>query len=157
MSQADEPSSTHRPVFAGGAAVALADSVSVTLPTIYAHAEIYAYEGPEADLSIVLERQRIRAIRATIEAELERMIDLLDAIDGDPDLEPEEDADTGDLEPSLGWSVTGAHGRFDGSTFYLDVEDGHDGREPDEDFEDTDDNGIAEQAAGVTPSAWGAK
>ena len=36
--------------------------------------------------------------RRTIEAEIERLIALLDGIDGEPDLE-----ENGDCEPSLGW------------------------------------------------------
>lgn len=39
------------------------------------------------------------ALRARIEATIERLVALLDAIDGDPDLEL-----MGDDEPSLGWT-----------------------------------------------------
>ena len=112
--------------------------------------QFYARSGPIVPPVIDPERQRLHALRAQIEAELERMIDLLDAIDGDPDLEPslgsvapghvdEAEPDT-DLEPSLCWTSTYAHGSDQ------DLEEEHDGREPDEDFEDnTDDNGIADQ------------
>ena len=69
--------------------------------------------------------------RADIEAEIERLIALLDHLDGDPDLEPwlaergysngddreggdpldegedlrEDDEDNGDVEPSMGWAT----------------------------------------------------
>lgn len=42
--------------------------------------------------------------RSSIEAEIERLIGLLDTLDGDPDLE-----EAGDLEPSLGWPALGPH------------------------------------------------
>lgn len=59
---------------------------------------------------------RLRSIpnaRAELEAAIEAAIALLDAIDGDPDLEPEEDAEHDGLEPDadLGdpsWPETGA-------------------------------------------------
>jgi hypothetical protein len=43
------------------------------------------------------ELQRLRGIRKDLEASLERMLSVLDAMDGDPDLE-----DNGDGEPSIG-------------------------------------------------------
>ncbi|KKB12386.1 hypothetical protein VE25_07490 [Devosia geojensis] len=43
-----------------------------------------------------------RPDRRSIEAEIERLIGLLDKFDGDPDLE-----EAGDLEPSLGWPALG--------------------------------------------------
>ena len=55
-------------------------------------------------------------------------LDLLDVVAGDPDLEP-----AGDEEPSLGWSATGATGTLDASPFLADLEEEHDGREPDAD------------------------
>lgn len=110
--------------------------------------QFYARSGQISPPVIDPERQRLHALRAQIEAELERMIDLLDAIDGDPDLEPtmgfvahgfvDEAEPDADFEPSLGWTSTYAHGSDQ------DLEDEHDGREPDEDFEDADDNGIAD-------------
>lgn len=58
----------------------------------------------------------IAALRQQIEADIERLIDLLDALDGDPDLEPsvgvipllgadtcDLEEDGCDLEESLGW------------------------------------------------------
>jgi len=112
--------------------------------------QFYARSGPIASPAIDPERTRLRALRAEIERELERMIDLLDAIDGDPDFEPsfgsvapghvDEAEPDADLEPSLGWTSTYAHGSDQ------DLEEEHDGREPDEDFEgNTDDNGIGDR------------
>ncbi|WP_152044510.1 hypothetical protein [Aureimonas psammosilenae] len=46
--------------------------------------------------------------RVLIEDEIERLISLLDVIDGDPDAE-----DDGAIEPSLGWTLTMAHGTTD--------------------------------------------
>ncbi|WP_152049034.1 hypothetical protein [Aureimonas psammosilenae] len=46
--------------------------------------------------------------RVLIEDEIERLISLLDVIDGDPDAE-----DDGAAEPSLGWTLTMAHGTTD--------------------------------------------
>jgi len=66
-------------------------------------------------------------MRQRLEAAVERLLAILDALDGDPD-----------LEPSLGWTKTHAYGSD------LDLEDEHDGVEPDEDFEDADDDGIAD-------------
>jgi hypothetical protein len=69
-------------------------------------------------------------LRPAVEGAAEALISFLDHLDGDPDLEPEED-------------------------------DEHDGREPDEDVEDADDNGIAdagglaEQWSGVHPVTTG--
>jgi hypothetical protein len=60
-------------------------------------------------------------LRPAVEEAAEALVSFLDYIDGDPDLEPEED-------------------------------DEHNGREPDEDFEDTDDNGIAD--AGGLAEQW---
>lgn len=71
------------------------------------------------------------------------MIDLLDQIDGDPDLEPDLVEDGADDEPSLGWSAgfspefqsqegRGFHMSADGGQ---DLEDEHDGAEPGEDAE----------------------
>jgi hypothetical protein len=73
------------------------------------------------DLGIAGERARLWALRAAVEATLEEMIDLLDRIDGDPDLEadsfaldgttvdarlvgldPDLEGDDADLEPLLG-------------------------------------------------------
>lgn len=60
--------------------------------------------------------------RQRLETEIERLISLLDAIDGDADLEPSLagfDRDTGDLEsdtadnePSLGWVTLWQSGRI---------------------------------------------
>ncbi|WP_162559214.1 hypothetical protein [Microvirga sp. 17 mud 1-3] len=60
-------------------------------------------------------------LRPAAEEVVEALISFLDYVDGDPDLEPEED-------------------------------DEHDGREPDEDFEDAGDNGIAD--AGELAEQW---
>lgn len=50
------------------------------------------------------------AIRSIVAKEIERLIGILDAIDGDPDLEP-----GGDDEPSLGWLSNGGHSWRDGN------------------------------------------
>ncbi|MBB3020654.1 hypothetical protein FHR70_003740 [Microvirga lupini] len=109
-----------------------------------------AQTGPIVSLGLELERANLRALRTSIENELERLFSILDAIDGDPDLEPsfgtvmpgyvDEAESDADLEPSLGWTGTYAHGTDQ------DLEEEHDGREPDEDFEgNTDDNGIGDR------------
>ena len=70
--------------------------------------------------------------RRTIEAEIERLISLLDGIDGEPDLE-----ENGDLEPSLGWPEGGPSRLRSGlSVDDLEIEDEHD-----EDGGDTEPNG----------------
>lgn len=95
--------------------------------------------------------------RRMVEERITALIDLLDRLDGDPDLEPDlgsgddregEDPDLedgADSEPSLGWQAT--HGYVGDQTdqsspgFYAnadagrDLEDEHDGREPDDDSE----------------------
>jgi len=91
-------------------------------------------------------------LRPAVEGAAEALISFLDYLDGDPDFEPEEDDDRSDFEPSLGWSTTGAITWQDGSLSSHDLEDEHDGREPDEDFEDADDNGIAD--AGGLAEQW---
>jgi hypothetical protein len=80
------------------------------------------------------------AFRASIEAEIEWLIALLDAVDGDPDLEPHSDDEPGgDEEPSLGWTRTLNQARADRRGLGVtpaewlcgcDVEAEHDGREP---------------------------
>ena len=58
-------------------------------------------------------------------------LDLLDIVEGDLEAEPDDaPEDGGDAEPSLGWSGTGATGTHDASAFLLDLEEEHDGREP---------------------------
>ena len=47
-------------------------------------------------------------LRQNIEATIERLLVLLDTLDGDPDLEPDADG-----EPSLGWTATMAFGSLD--------------------------------------------
>ncbi|GGE24979.1 hypothetical protein GCM10011390_50490 [Aureimonas endophytica] len=52
---------------------------------------------------------RIRAsMRRALADEIERLLRIIDALDGDPDLEPDADG-----EPSLGWSHTMAIGTAD--------------------------------------------
>jgi hypothetical protein len=91
-------------------------------------------------------------LRPAVEGAAEALISFLDYLDGDPDLEPEEDNDRSDFEPGLGWSVSGAITWQDGSISLIDLEEEHDGREQDEDFEPTDDNGIAD--AGGLAEQW---
>lgn len=90
-----------------------------------------------------VEYERLLILREEIEGMLERMIGLLDVIDGDPDLEPtmgdvaeghvDEAEPDPDQEPSLGWTVGGEVGPLDSCWIMHDLEDEHDGREPDED------------------------
>lgn len=91
--------------------------------------------------------------RAAIETEIERLVDLLDVADGDPDLEDDGDMepslggaeisgevdlelDEADNEPSLGWGLF--HEMQSQAliateiVFDADLEDEHDGREPDD-------------------------
>jgi hypothetical protein len=44
------------------------------------------------------------AVRAAIEAEIERLICLLDCVDGDPDFEPEPLEEQYDVEADLTWN-----------------------------------------------------
>src|SRR3954452_11719966 len=53
----------------------------------------HAYTTPEHEA----EWQRLRELRRQAEAALEQMLDILNRIDGDPDLE-----DGGDAEPTMG-------------------------------------------------------
>ena len=46
-----------------------------------------------------------KGCRSAIEDEIERLLALLDRLDGDPDAEPD-----GTDEPLLGWTLTMAHG-----------------------------------------------
>ncbi len=74
------------------------------------------------------------ALRRELESIVERALALLDALDGDPDLEPsfgsvapgflDECEPSDDDEPSLGWSVTGATTQFDMSVGFVDLEEG---------------------------------
>jgi hypothetical protein len=109
----------------------------------------------------------MRAIRKEAAHEIERLIALLDRLDAPgTDLEPDEDDEPqGDEEPSLGsvdnaanqekWAPSGSYGLRD-----IDLEEQHDGREPDVDDEEDDpgedadtgigdDGGLAEQTGGV--------
>lgn len=97
--------------------------------------------------------------RRAIADEIERLLALLDELDGDENLEPylagwrlgpdpdleddsEEDEPIGDEEPSLGWTHTDNqaarrwHGHPRDGYGALDGEAEHDGREPDADDED---------------------
>lgn len=101
--------------------------------------------------------------RADLEAKIEALIAQLDALDGDPDLEPSvsaigynvtDDREGCDVldegEQSLGWTLAM---KQDGRRWFahdwsgLDCEAEHDGREPDDDDEDSDpDHGIEDVA-----------
>jgi len=97
--------------------------LSVTLIT----AEAVAMNRLARETARLVERLEILGmatgdgLRPAVEGAAEALIRFLDYLDGDSDLEPEED-------------------------------DEHDGREPDEDFEDADDNGIAD--AGGLAEQW---
>lgn len=55
-----------------------------------------------------------RPVRRVLEDEIERLIAMLDELDGDADFEQGEDDEDGhDAEPCLGWSASGAHGLGD--------------------------------------------
>ena len=90
--------------------------------------------------------------RAQIEAQIDILIDLLNALDSDADIEPDlADAATdregeSDYEPSLGYSTGGympEWQRQEGRGFHMsadggeDLEDEHDGCEPEDDSEPT--------------------
>jgi hypothetical protein len=92
------------------------------------------------------------SLRTRIEAAIERLIRLLDFVDGDPDLEAsvgggndghgyDAEADTVDDEPSLGWTGAeasrGRYARID--PYAVDIEVEHDGREPDDEDSGVDD------------------
>ncbi|WP_246504790.1 hypothetical protein [Microvirga antarctica] len=122
-------------------------------------------------------------MRARIETAIDGLIGLLDQLDGDSsELEDDSDSepslgwsisgagdrdhrassldleDDSDFEPSLGWSVTGATSENDNHPSTVDLEDEHDGIEPDDDFENADDNGIADAgglAEQVGNFSWG--
>jgi hypothetical protein len=92
---------------------------------------------PAADTGLPITREQV-------EAKIALLIDLLDTLDGDPDLEPDSDIEDGaDDEPSLGWTA-GFRPEFErqeGRGFYMnadggrELEDEHCGREPGEDAE----------------------
>jgi hypothetical protein len=63
----------------------------------------------------------LRRLRREAAAEVERLIALLDALEGDPDLE-----EPGDLEPSLGWTATGYLGGDSDREDPSEDEDNHD-------------------------------
>jgi hypothetical protein len=72
----------------------------------------------------------LRYWRQWAEQEVERLIELMDRMDGDPDFEPyltgatsDLEDDTDDNEPSLGWSITGGTGRHDLSRLLCDLEE----------------------------------
>ena len=72
----------------------------------------------------------VRKWRAYAEDLIERAITILDELDGDPDFEPsladtttDLEMDDADLEPSLGWTVSGALGSC-ASWLSVDPEDG---------------------------------
>lgn len=86
------------------------------------------------------------AMRARLEATIEALVALLDEIDGDADLEPDEDA-----EPSLGWNY-----RFDGTP----VQVGRDDRGDDRELDRADDEDGADREPwlgwrGDGRGAWG--
>lgn len=64
------------------------------------------------------------AERRRVEELVTDLIELLDQADGDPE-----------AEPSLGWSATSATTVLDRHGTTVDLEEAHDGREPDEDLE----------------------
>jgi hypothetical protein len=85
--------------------------------------------------------QAIGKLRREAQAEVDRLIAFLDATDGDADLEPDNDAEPeGDEEPSLGWTTVpnqaarSFHGPLSAEP---DLEDEHDGGEPDHEGEDS--------------------
>lgn len=79
-----------------------ADSANITnLPTQFTEGRRRAIR--EAALARHRAIARKQAIRKEAAAEIERLLALLDRLDGDPDLEPSEDS-----EPTLGWSAGGA-------------------------------------------------
>jgi hypothetical protein len=103
--------------------------------------------------------------RQVVVAQIELLIDLLNALDGDPDLEPDPDDETGgDDEPSLGFSTGGfmpelhrqegraSHANADAGR---ELEEEHDGCEPSEDLEpDVDDEangGWANEGSQASP------
>lgn len=80
-------------------------------------------------------------LRRQVEDQIEYLIALLDDLDGDPLFQEDgdEDADTDD-EPSLGWRHTMNQARLGGAgSDGLDLEEDHDGREPEEDQDTGDD------------------
>jgi len=94
------------------------------LPTLTSTAERPPTSPPESAIELTRKGDAYahahdpdhRAVRIAIEAEVERLISLLDDMDGDPDLEPSlagfnvdnDDREGGDVldtgEPSLGWT-----------------------------------------------------
>src|SRR4051794_38138915 len=58
------------------------------------------------DTTVASDWQRLRELRRQAEMTLEEMLDVLNRIDGDPDLEDGADDElTGDEEPSMGWTA----------------------------------------------------
>jgi hypothetical protein len=96
---------------------------------------------PQADSS---DTTNLSITRQDVEAQITLLIDLLDTLDTDPDLEPDQDLEDGaDDEPSLGWTAgfPPEFQRQEGRAFYMnanggqDLEDEHDGCEPEDDSE----------------------
>ena len=143
----------------------LGDAVTLTR-----RAERYLFEQEPRVTKLTKRAARaIAVIRGQAEAEIERLLALLDRIDGDPDLEPagdELDDSEGIGEPSLGWqNPTVGRVMVDGDALWpgqaqvrdpgfdqtslsgcgseADLEAEHDGRELNGDDE-PDDTGVAD-------------
>lgn len=84
------------------------------------------------------ERRSLARLRRKTEKAVEQLLTLLDDLASDPDLEDGEDGADADDEPSLGWT---ASTRQQGPNWHgpgaieIDIEQEHDGREPDNDSE----------------------
>lgn len=96
---------------------------------------IHAIEQP-ADY-----REQLRKVRREAEAEIDRLLLILDTIDEDPDIEEEDEREPdNDLEPSLGSvNPTTSNGQGNWSAGGdADLEDEHDGSEPDHEGDELD-------------------
>jgi hypothetical protein len=111
-------------------------------------------------------REELRKLRKEVTAEIDNLIDILDRLDGDFDLEAEDEREPdNDFEPSLGSinpTISGGQYQWSfGSTD--DIEDEHDGREDETEHGELDEaenglgdmDGLIEQSSGCYISGMG--
>lgn len=84
-------------------------------------------------------------LRQRIEATVEHLLTILDAFEGEPDAE-----DDGSAEPWLGWSSTGATGRFSD----LDLEENGDEQEPFCGWTEDDNQANVHRTSNTGPQEW---
>jgi hypothetical protein len=136
--------------------MAQAEPANTTNPsgvTLTRKGERYVFEHLKVPESPEEYFRALATLRKAARDEIERLIDFLDRAAGDPDLElTGDDEPDQSEEPSLGWTTTinqaaATDRRFGAQSWGIDLEQEHDGREPDVDGEDGHD---AEPSLGWT-------